>query len=184
MASGQVSNVITEKILSWLLAKRDPAAQRDPVTGRFCLPYSRPYQWMVLVMFLLATGFLVLGIAGTLDDPKALLIVSSIFGLLWIGMVAALYDVKLVTIDVSDDGIRRKGPFGSEIHLSWQEIDRMGYSEAWKWFYFRAPGAGTIRVSVYRNGLETLAATAAARLQGRPVEANVTVLRERTARPF
>ena len=184
MATGQFSNVITVKILQWLLAKRNPLAPRDPVTGRFCLPYSRPYSWMIVTMFLVTTAVLVFGIAGTIDDPKALLIVSVIFGLLWIGMAAAVYDVRLVKIEFSDDGIRRRGPLGSEIYLPWQSMDRVGYSDTWKWFHFRAANTGTIRISIYRNGLDTLAETAASQLQTSPASSSVTILRERIARPI
>lgn len=43
MGTAPISNVITKRILAWLLSRRDPVAQVDAATGRRLMPYARSF---------------------------------------------------------------------------------------------------------------------------------------------
>ncbi|MDX1389518.1 MAG: hypothetical protein R3344_10040 [Acidobacteriota bacterium] len=156
MATAPISNAITERLLTWILSKRDPVAPVDPTTGRHLLPYGRAFRRMVVLMTAVAGGFLVLGIVGTWGDTEALAIVTVVFGTMLGGFVWGLYESHFVRIGFSNDGIYRQVA-GRELWVPWSDVVAVEFSESMKWFRFRTRSHGTIRVSVYRNGLGTLA---------------------------
>jgi hypothetical protein len=155
VSTASASNVITERILAWLLSRREPVAPVDTATGRYLMPYSPVFRRMTLLLLVISAGFLILSILGTLDDPKGLMITSTIFGAMFTGSLWAFYESHFLTVGFSRDGIFRRG-VGQETWAPWSAVTRVDFSESMKWFRFHTRGHGTIRVSVYRNGLGTL----------------------------
>ena len=156
MPTGQASKLISEWILGRILASRDATAERHRETGRFVMTYPRMFRRLIAMFLVLSTGFLILGMAGTADDTKALLLITAIFGLLWLAMAYGFYEMLFVRIEFSEEGLFQDSPLKRQAFIPWSQVRRVDYSESMKWFRFRTE-SGTIRVSVYRNGLESLA---------------------------
>jgi hypothetical protein len=156
MNTAPLSNVAADRILAWLLSRRDPVAPIDPVTGRYLLPYGRMFRRVSVLMLGVAAGSLVLGAVGTWGDTRAFTLITSLFGMFLCGCLWGLYESHVVTLGFSRDGIFRRG-FGQEVWIPWSDVTRVDFSESMKWFRFRTRSRGTIRVSLYRNGLGTLA---------------------------
>lgn len=137
---------------------------------------------MTLLLLVVSAGFLVLGIMGTLDDPKALMITSAIFGVMFISSLWAVYESHFVTIGFSRDGIFRRG-LGQEVWAPWSSVMGVDFSESMKWFRFRTRGHGTIRVSLYRNGLGTLTGVVASAPLDTPAADAARLLRQGSGLP-
>ena len=182
VSTAPISNVITERILAWLLSRREPVAPVDAATGRHLMPYSPIFRRVTLLFLVVSAGFLILGTLGTLDDPKALMITSIIFGLMFGSSVWAFYEAHFVTIGFSREGIFRRG-LGQEVSAPWFSVTRVDFSESMKWFRFRTHGHGTIRVSVYRNGLGTLTDFVGTAALDTPADDAARILREQSGFP-
>jgi hypothetical protein len=160
------SDVATRKVLSWLLSSRVGKVRPDLSDGSIELSYSRQYRMAMIFMFLLANGLLALAIPFWGDLPKFLL-VSGIFGVLWAALLYCVYDAFLRSIRVSGEGITRVGVLTRKV-LDWTPIQKVSYSSLGNWYTFRSADGWSIRVSIYRNGLGSLAELAARYLPQSP----------------
>ena len=142
-------------MLEWLLRVREPEAEPDLATGRRSLTYSRRFLWTACVVSIVADGAFGLTMVLMWEDPPALAWGIGIFGLLWLAAMVAAWDAFWTKVSVSSEGIFLER--GRGVLIPWDKISRVRYSRLGSWFSFRAPGYPTVRVSIYRNGLQSLA---------------------------
>jgi hypothetical protein len=180
MPTGQLSNEISNWLLNKILASREPSAETDCATGRFVLRYGRAYRWMVSLLLAIAAGFLVMGMMGTVGDLKAFLIVTGIFGIFTLAMLIAFYEMMYVKIGFSRDGLHRSTPIRQDLFIPWSGVAAVTYSESFKWLKLRTEARESICVSIYRDGLGTLAEMACERLEGSAAD-GIGLIKEKTA---
>ena len=183
MATYHLSHAATNTVLKWLLNKRNPEAEQDATTGRLLLSYSRPYRLMILTFAVFSSLILVFGVFVFRDELRPLIIVSLIFGLLWVEMLFAVYDTFLVRLSFTEEAIFREGRFGGTIVVPWSSITAVSYSAIWNWFKLQAESFPTIRVSIYRNGLGTLAQYAGRGLERSPAGSTPLLLHQLAVNP-
>lgn len=179
--TGQLSNQISNWLLDKILASRDPIAEIDPSTGRHVLSYGKAYRWMVISLLAIAVSFLALGIWGSLGDPKALLIVGGVFGVFTLAMVISFYEMVHVRLAFSRDGLYKSSPLGRELFIPWSGLDKASWSESFKWLKLSTGTGEVIRISIYRDGLRTLAETASERLEGTAAAGHARLIREKVS---
>ncbi len=180
MPTVKVDQASTKAVLRWLLAAREPKARQDSL-GRSALGYSWTYRWLIIGAVCISSSLLILGSVATWDDSKALLLVASILGCMWLGSLYLARDAFVVKLRVEEHGISRRGLLGQTAFLPWSEITDIKHS--FHWFSFRARGCPTIRVSIYRNGLETLSEHAHVQLDSAVVDKAAVPLREKALNP-
>jgi hypothetical protein len=168
MATYHLSHGAANIVLKWLLDKRNPEAQFDVATGRFRLFYSRPFRLIIATFAVLSNIMLAFGIFVFRDELRSLIMSSLIFGLFWLGMLYAVYDTFLVRLSFTTEAIFRQGRLGEAVVVPWSLITEASYSSLCNWFTFRAESLPTIRISIYRDGLETFAQYASRGLEGSP----------------
>jgi len=167
MDTGTISVAIANKILNWLLRKREMQAPRDSATGRYLLSCGVPYRVVLIFCVMLFLGFLALGTVFR-DQPVSWAVYSAVFGLPALGTLYCIHEVLAVRISFSEDGIQREGGLSPSVTLPWSSITHVDYSNAWSWFCFRGMDGQKIRVSIYMNGLATLAEFASRRVASGP----------------
>lgn len=177
-----VTQALTIAVINWLLAARRPQAAPSS-GGRFGLGYSRRYRVVILILFLAATGFLVMGLLAFRDDPQAFLIGSGIFGLMWLGAAYCAWDTFCVRLSFSEMQLVREPSLGTITTLSWGEIAGLGFSANSNLFTFSTPTGRRFRVSLFRDGLGTLAEVAGRRLDSSPAAGSLPVLYEKARNP-
>src|SRR5262245_50781247 len=119
MSAGAVGGEVAVQLMKWLLKKRRKEASPDAATGRYLLPYSKPYRAISLVAGLLLAGFLVLGFF-VLDTPREWAIYMSIFGALTLMSVYGNYEVFQLKLSFAEEGLYRERGFGgSPVFLPW-----------------------------------------------------------------
>jgi len=182
MDTGTISVAIANKILNWLLRKRKLQAPRDPATGRYLLSCGVAYRVVLILCGLLFLRFLTLGIAFR-NEPVSWAVYSAVFLPPTLGTLYCIHEVLVVNISFSEDGIQRKGGLGPAVTLPWSSITRVDYSNAWSWFCFRALDGQKIRVSIYMNGLATLAEFASRRMASGPAGGAPPLLLEKALNP-
>ena len=160
MPSSTANDALTQAILGWLLRHRRLTVDPDPATGHHGLGYGRPVRLVSILMFLVATGFLVLSTVSLRDRPVGLLFTGAIFGAVFLGTLHGIYDAFLLRLTVSEEGLGRGIGAVESVDLRWSEITGIDYSETWHWIRFRSDTRPTLRVSIYRDGLLDLAVLA------------------------
>ncbi len=185
MPTGEISKTATNALLDFLLRKRNPAAPLDPRSGRYLLPFGRPYRVAVVILAVEAAALLALEIVAFKDDPgpAALVLASSIFGLLFLAMLYGLFDAFLVRISFSEEMLVRESPFGRPLSVPWSAVISVEYSTIGNWFVFHSPGRPSVRVSIYRNGLATFAEVAGRGLARSPAGGGHYLLCEKAKNP-
>lgn len=178
MSSSIVAQPLTRALLRWLLARRETVAPLDPATDRAELGYGKPFCVVAVLLTVLSTALMSLGLVGGQGDPKAMTIFMLIFGTMWAASIWALHETFFVSIQVSRDGLFRRIRNGRELHIPWISVTSVTYSEAMNWLVFRAKGRGVIRVSIFRNGLTTLASLAEEHLSGEAARPAAALLQE------
>lgn len=151
-----MSHVVSGAVLSWLLDERRGIVSADPLDGSFALTYGRSYRGTVALFFIVATALLVACVPPFLGDPPRLALVGGLFGLLWLGMVYAVYDAFFVTLHASERGLGLRPRLGAARNLPWERIASVDYVALGNWYTFRSADGGRIRISIYRNGLTSL----------------------------
>lgn len=165
-------------MLESLLRVREPEVQPDVATGRRRLTYSRRFLWTACLVSVVANGAFGLTMVLTREDPPARVWGIGIFGLLWVAAMIAAWDAFWTKVSVSEAGIYLERGRAACVFIPWSAVEGVRYSRLGSWFAFRAPGYPTVRVSVYRNGLLSLAECARRGLSaGTATEATV-LLRE------
>jgi hypothetical protein len=182
MDTGTISAAIANRILNWLLRKREMQATRDPATGRYLLSCGAAYRGVLIVCALLFLGFLALGIA-LRDEPVSWAVYSAVFLLPTLGTLYCIHEVLMVRISFSEDGIQREGGLAPSVTLLWSSLTGVDYSNAWSWFSFRGQDGHKIHVSVYMNGLATLAEFASRRMASGPAGGAPPLLLEKALNP-
>lgn len=180
--AGGIEHAMTAAVVRRLLAGRRPRASQDE-SGRFVLDYSPVYRWLAVVAVLVSAGFLALGIAGFHDDAKGLAVVGGIFATMLAGALFLARDVFWLRIAIDDEGIHRSARGGRAVTVPWTEIERVHFSESMHWFSFISTDHPTVRVSLYRNGLVTLAEHAEGKLAPAAAAAAGPLLRAKTPDP-
>ncbi len=185
MPTGEISRTATTALLAFLLRKRNPVASRDPRSGLYGLPFGRPYRITVVILAIEAAALLALEIVAFKDDPgpAALVLASSIFGLIFLAALYGLYDGFLARIGFSEEMLVRETPFGPPLRVPWTAVISVEYSTVGNWFVFHAPGRPSIRVSIYRNGLGTFADVAGRGLERGPAGGGHYLLHEKARNP-
>ncbi len=185
MPTGEISRAASTALLAFLLRKRNPAASRDPRSGLYRLPFGRPYRITVVIFAIFAAALLALEIVAFKDDPgpAALVLASSIFGLIFLAALYAFYDAFLVTLGFSEEMLVRESRFGARVLLPWSAVTSVAYSDVGNWFVFQSPGRPSIRVSIYRNGLGTFAKAAERGLARGPAGGGHSFLYEKARNP-
>ncbi len=185
MPTGEISRAASTALLGFLLRKRNPAASRDPRSGLYRLPFGRPYRVTAVVLALEAAALLALEIVAFKDDPApaALLVASSVFGLIALAALYGLYDAFLVRMSFSEEVLVREGPFGDPLRVPWTAVISVEYSTIGNWFVFHSPGRPSVRVSIYRDGLGTFAEVAGQGLARGPAGGGHDLLHEKAGNP-
>ncbi len=185
MPTAEISRAATTALLGFLLRKRNPVAARDPRSGRYLLPFGRPYRVTVVVLAIVAAALLTLEIVAFKDDPgpAALMLASSIFGLIALAALYGLHDAFLVRLSFSEEEIVLESRFGEPRRLPWSAVLSVEYSTIGNWFVFRSAGRPSIRVSIYRNGLGTFAEVAERGLAHSPAGGGHYLLYEKAKNP-
>ncbi len=91
--------------------------------------------------------------------------------------------MKFVKIEFTEEGFFCRRPARKEQFIPWSQMTEVGYSEGMKWIVFRTDGHGKVRVSVYRDGLDTLMDLLQREAPGLP-GTSLSVLREKIANPL
>lgn len=172
----------TIAVIDWLLAARRPQAAPSP-DGRFGLGYSRRYRVTIAVSLVAATGFLIGGILVLQDDLKAFLVGNGVFGAMWLGIAYYAWDAFCVRLSFSELQLVRESLLGTPLAVSWGEIARFRFSSTSNLFTFSTIAGRHFRVSLFRDGLETLAEVSTRRLGGLPVTESLRTLHEKARNP-
>jgi len=151
-------------LLGWLLSQRDPEAELDMATGTRRLTYSRRFQVTTIVVLVVASGAFGFITGLMRDDLNALAGALAIFGLMWLAAMVGAWDAFLTKVSFSSEGIFLDRGARAQSFIPWSAVTRVRYSRLGSWFAFRAPGFRTVRVSIYRNGLKSLAEVASLQL--------------------
>jgi len=147
----------TLALLSWLKKGRVGIAAASPVDGSFNLGFSSRYRATMAAFFSIATGFLVLGLVAFWREPRTLLLMTAVFGTMWLAMAYTVYDTFLVLVSASPAGVRVRSPLSGERMLPWERLRRVSYSSLASSFSFESLDGWSVRISLYRNGLLSLA---------------------------
>ncbi len=185
MPTGTISGTASQALLDFLLRKRNPVAPLDPRTGRHLLPFGRACRATAAVLAAQAAAFVALSIYAFRDDPGSagLVLSLSIFGLLLLATLYGLYDTFVVTISFSEEMLVRENRGGRPVWMPWSSVTSVEYSSIANCFVFQSPGRPSIRVSIYRSGLRTLAETAGRGLDGNPAGGAIYLLHEKARNP-
>ena len=168
MSAGHVGATAASVIISWLLSKRVPAARVDVLSGRFVLDYPLRYIATVVAFFIAACGFVVLGLVAWWEDWNKLLFAFMIIGPIWLYFGLAIYDALCVQLSFSPQALVKTTPLGGQVWVPWQGVTKVSYSTLTDLFTFSS-SAGAVRVTIFRNGLGTLAEVAEEALKSTPL---------------
>ena len=174
--------IFVKQVLDWLLARREAEVPSDPATGRRSLTYSRRFLWTTCLVWVVANAAFSATIVLMKEDPPALVWGAGLFGLLWVAALAAAWDAFVTKLSVTEEGIWLQRGRAQRAFVPWKAVSNVRYSRLGSWFSFRAPGYPTVRVSLYRNGLGTLA-RCAERGMGRKRARKIPELLRRFATP-
>jgi len=153
-----VEHVLTKSILSWLLDARRPTVPLDPADGSIRLDFGRAYRIVVLLLALLATGFLIGVVLVFQGDASGLTMAGLIAGTMWLAFMYGLYDAFMVTLKASGRGLESRSPITGLRVLPWESIAGVSYASTGNWYRFKSEWGWSIRVSIYRNGLKSFSA--------------------------
>ncbi len=119
------------------------------------------------------------------DDPGpvALVLASSIFGLILFAALLGLHDAFLVRLSFSDEEIVLESRFAEPRRLPWSAVLSVDHSTIGNWFVFRSAGRPSMRISIYRNGLGTFAEVAERGLAHSPAGSGHYLLFEKARNP-
>ena len=145
------------QVLSWLLAERDPEAWRDVETDRFVLSHGGGYRRAIGLVACLAGALLVHAYVSTRSAPDLVLVASPLIAFFVARVGLSLYDALFVRVLVDEEGIVCSAPLRPAVAMPWSAVTDVGFSPTMGSLSFRSPKHPTIRVSMYRNGLATLA---------------------------
>lgn len=183
MPAGDIGGSLAGVLLERLLRARDPIARHDPASGRYRLAYGRAWAWIAGLFVLISAGFLLFGVAVVRDDAVPLAIVVVVFGSMTAASLYALYDVAFVRLSFDGETLVKDSPLSGPVWVPWSRVVKVEYSNAASQIVFRSADGQTVRVSIYRNGLGTLADVAGAALQRGPMGTAPSVLYEKAAPP-
>ena len=163
-----VSHVGAKVLLSWLMELRVGVAPSDPVDGSITMAFGRAYRATVFILLLIATASLTgFGIVFR-GDPVPQVIVLTVFGLLWLGLLYGAYDAFCVDLKTLSRGIESKSPLTGERFLAWECLQSTSYASYGNWYTFKSDQGWAIRVSIYRNGLKSFSALVSANIARSP----------------
>ncbi len=140
---------------------------------------------MIVVLAIVAAALLALEVMAFKDDPGpvALVLASSIFGLILLAALWGLHDAFLVRLSFSEEEIVLESRFGEPRRLPWSAVLSVDYSTIGNWFVFRSAGRPSMRISIYRNGLRTFADVAERGLAHSPAGGGHYLLYEKARNP-
>lgn len=150
-------------ILGGLSIRRETTVEPDE-TGTVHLRHGRVFRRMVAFYVTLTTTLLALGCTALWPDRTGFALVAFVFGAMWLASLGLAFEVFGVELSADEDGVTRRNLLGRERRLAWKEVAGVRHSEAFHRLSFRAPGQRPLRVSLYRDGLGTLASLAEERL--------------------
>jgi hypothetical protein len=182
--TGNVDQVLVVSILNWLLRGRNPVARVDQETGRYLLDFGTRYKWVAACYLVATSAFVALGIAIAPQlAASGVILVSLIFGSMWLAGVWVVLDAFLVGLSFSSDGVTRILPLRGTAYLPWSRVTKVDYVASANWFSFRSVDNMVIRVSIYRNGLATLEQVSGLALKTSPCGKAPYLLYEKAQNP-
>lgn len=151
-----LTEVISAKLLAWMLSKRRPYVERDEL-GRLVLSYGKVYRRIVVGLQALSICLLTVSILGAWGDAMLLALCGTIFGLMTLGGLWVLVDAYLVEVWADERGLHRREPLGAVHELEWSALAGLRYSYLLSALCLRSRSGRTLRVGIYRDGIASLA---------------------------
>jgi hypothetical protein len=174
---GGLFALIMGLVMGWLARSR---LRKPPSYARNVLKYPRSYFVAVFVCFSLFAAFavLVLLYLGTDGFP----LISSI-PLGFAGLGAYLIaDYFRVRHHLEPDGLRYRSMIGGRGFLRWEDVVRIRYSNAAKWFRIDGAGGEVVRISAFLTSLPEFAGAVLKAVPQRNIDPDaLTVLRNTAA---
>ena len=142
--------------LRWVLAARRTEGRPLPGAEGWSLDYGRRCHGVVIAFVLAWAALIGAFVAVCWGDPAEMIAWLTVFSIPLLLVLWSLADTWLARVRVGEEGIEFRYPWRPTARIGWDQIERITYSESWRWFIIRRRRGWRFHLPVTRDGLGVL----------------------------